>query len=290
MKTLFLGMNKEALKEKFSEPEGLQIHSVFHRVINIESNDGLLSVVTPGIGRMADYIVIQDTENEDFISAGIKIGGRCCMKNQQITVDKKLYIDLNEAVLWRGILDKGYTWRAQELKADNLSVLQSALNIYAVYESAYKRIYERKEKYLTDAAEKLKFQNSYDLILSGVKELIGFGPGLTPSGDDFLTGYLAVITSCNENTAIRKFAPDIIYQNSVRTNYISSCMLSNAAEGTFHEYIQDLIFAVTAETPERVMQCTKRLIRTGATSGSDIAAGIYTGFVNAEEYFNRKAR
>lgn len=251
-------MNKKAFGEIFSESLRLKVHSVFHHVINLESNSGLISVVTPKIGRMSGYIVIAGYENENFISTGIKKDDRCFINNQELNIAGKLCIDFKGAALWQGVLDKGYKWKAYELKMNNFSALQSALNIYAVPHSAYRRIYDKKEKYLIEAAGKLKFCNSYNLIFSSVRELIGFGPGLTPTGDDLLTGFMSVITSCREKVIIRESISDCIRINSGRTGYISSNMLLNAAKGLFHEYIQDLIFAVTSGTPEEVMLCTKK--------------------------------
>lgn len=60
-------------------------------------------------------------------------------------------------------------------------------------------------------------------------------------------------------------------------------MLINSTKNIYHEYIQDLIYAVVNETPEKVIALSKRLMKIGATSGSDIAAGIYIGFANALE-------
>jgi len=156
-----------------------------------------------------------------------------------------------------------------------------------VKNSAFKRIYENKENHLTTAIGKLDLKNSQELISSAIFNLIGIGPGLTPTGDDFITGFLSVVASCSENIYSKKFLIKSIYENINRTNYISGNMLSNSTKEIFHEYIQELIYAMGCETPERVIICTKKLISIGATSGSDIATGIYIGFKNVLEYFKK---
>jgi len=263
----------------------LKVHSVFRNVINLESDIGLLSLVTPEVGRMATYAVVSPLGDEDFLSVGLKPESKCIVEGNKLIFNKNLCINFKAAEEWQGILDKGYKWKMEELKEENVIALKAALHIYGEKNSAFKRVYENKEKEIIEAVEKLSFKNSKSIISSAIFSLIGLGPGLTPTGDDFITGLLSVITSCREKKYIEKFIIDSIYENLYRTNYISGNMLINSTKNIYHQYIQDLIFAVGSETPEKVMEASKRLMKIGATSGSDIAAGIYIGFINALECF-----
>ena len=280
-----LGINIKRYLIKPFLKKNLKVHSVYHNVINLESDIGLLSLVTPEIGRMATYVVVSPIEGVDFLTMELKPESKCIVEGNKLIFDKKLSVNFKAAEEWQGILDKGYRWKVEELKEENISALRAALHIYGEKNSAYKRIYENKEKQIIEAVEKFNFKNSKSIISSAVYSLIGLGPGLTPTGDDVLTGVLSVITSCSERKEAEKFIIDGIYENLYRTNYISGNMLINSTRNIYHQYIQELIFAVGSETPEKVMEASKSLMKIGATSGSDIAAGIYIGFVNVLEYF-----
>jgi hypothetical protein len=229
----------KSIKTFLREPQltkNLKVHSVFHSVINLKSDLGLLSIVTPKSGRIVTCAVIPKFENNDFLTMNVNQHTECTVQGSNLVFNERLCINFKEANEWCCVLDEGYKWNVQELKEDRLLALKAALTIYSANKSAFRKLYEDKERQLTEAISKLKLENSKDLISSAISNLIGFGPGLTPTGDDFITGFLSVITSCSE-------------------------------------------------TPERVINCTKKLISIGATSGSDIATGIYIGFINILEYF-----
>jgi hypothetical protein len=111
--------------------------------------------------------------------------------------------------------------------------------------------------------------------------LIGLGPGLTPSGDDLLVGFLAV----QERFAspIRKWLYDsglinrIIGKQKGRTTTVSLQFLKCAAEGRFSETLLKVIDGVMfqdrahAETEYAVID---DFLGWGHTSGTDTLVGV----------------
>jgi hypothetical protein len=105
--------------------------------------------------------------------------------------------------------------------------------------------------------------------------LLGSGPGLTPSGDDVLAGFLAGATAFGLEAAELRAAIAVLAP--VRTTALSAALLWHAARG---ECIDELAALVTVLTsPERNGQqaagpALRRLLSVGHTSGAALAAGL----------------
>ena len=105
-------------------------------------------------------------------------------------------------------------------------------------------------------------------------QLIGLGPGLTPSGDDYLGGVLVALRwvgrGAHADSLWRWLEPRL----SARTSAISAAHLAAAALGEVHEVLHDLLTDLAAwETPDLLPRLS-RLDALGHTSGWDTLAGI----------------
>ncbi|WP_043636054.1 DUF2877 domain-containing protein [Nonomuraea candida] len=113
-------------------------------------------------------------------------------------------------------------------------------------------------------------------VPGAVARLVGFGPGLTPSGDDLLVGTLAVLSRIGRPAA-RAFhtLADGVRVHAHRTTDVGAHYLRLAAEGHFSEPIIGLVDALVsgAGLPAR----TKAALRVGASSGADGVAGVLLG-------------
>jgi hypothetical protein len=275
---LYKGTKINSLLIPAEREKSLKVHSLFRRVINIESSVGLISIVTLDLGRMGPYIVIPEFEGASFFDLDIARESSCKFEDGLLCIDDKLVIDLSSAVLWKGKLESGFKWEAEKFNRENLLILKAALHIYAAESSSFRRIFDYQEQHLTDAVKKLCSLSTIGETEYTVKNLIGLGPGLTPMGDDMLTGFLSVVSTCREGVVPSKVLSENIMKNLYRTNYLSGSMLQNAIDGIYHEYIQDLVYTVACEDADSIFKCTKRLLKIGATSGTDLATGIYLGF------------
>ena len=109
-----------------------------------------------------------------------------------------------------------------------------------------------------------------------INELPGLGPGLTPSGDDFLGGAMVALhlIGCSD-TARRLF--DAIKANSdLNCNPISASHLEAAAEGSCSAPIHAALSAVLAADTNTLPSNLERIGRIGHTSGWDTLAGAVT--------------
>jgi len=125
------------------------------------------------------------------------------------------------------------------------------------------------------------------------RELIGLGPGLTPSGDDFLGGLLFA-AHCLKMVYPREFCwdeepiLDLIDWSRTRTNPISHAILSDLSLGYSPEPLHDIVRSLlNGKDWERAMLSINRLLGIGHTSGWDILAGLLTGMLLVTGKVNR---
>lgn len=122
---------------------------------------------------------------------------------------------------------------------------------------------------------------------SGLR-LVGLGPGLTPSGDDYLGGLLFT-AHCLKAAYPTKFSwgiepiLDFLHRARPLTNRISHTVLFDLAHGHGPEPLHDLVNSfLEAETAERLRCSVDRLTGIGHTSGWDMLAGALTGMLLTE--------
>lgn len=121
--------------------------------------------------------------------------------------------------------------------------------------------------------------------------VIGWGPGSTPSGDDFTVGRLAVLW------ALADVSPRVVRQikglQSVlrweklkeRTPLGSAQMILSATNGHFCRAISTFVRSLgQAETPSLKASC-RPLLSLGATSGTAMLAGIVDGLRRASLWY-----
>lgn len=117
---------------------------------------------------------------------------------------------------------------------------------------------------------------------TSIRRLIGLGPGLTPSGDDFLVGYLAGLSSTAGNSPSRTqflAALDAEMSDAARhTNEISRAYLLSAAKGHVSEPIAKLAQQLNqANNMSSVTAATQAALQVGHTSGADGVLGLLLG-------------
>jgi hypothetical protein len=120
-----------------------------------------------------------------------------------------------------------------------------------------------------------------DDVEVAASSLLGLGPGLTPSGDDALTGLALVVSrpgSCATRVlpALRR----VLSRHVDRTTALSWATLSAAVNGKARQRFLDLVdILVSRDHAEPVLlrERAGRVIGIGRTSGTDIACGVLAG-------------
>ncbi|HSK87478.1 MAG TPA: DUF2877 domain-containing protein, partial [Anaerolineales bacterium] len=111
------------------------------------------------------------------------------------------------------------------------------------------------------------------------QNMIGLGPGVTPSGDDILIGFLAGLWSlAGENQALLSFIQffgNALIRLTAQTNEISRTYLRLATQGQFSNSLSNLAEAIARHRDvEQVLQIAMRV---GHSSGMDSVTGLLIG-------------
>jgi hypothetical protein len=105
----------------------------------------------------------------------------------------------------------------------------------------------------------------------------GLGPGLTPAGDDMLSGILFAIRALGGLTV----EPALMaVARSIRTSDLAAAILEAAATGYHIEPVHDLVMAAAAGDPSAAGKAAADLDRFGSSSGADVAHGLRLAFTH----------
>jgi hypothetical protein len=103
-------------------------------------------------------------------------------------------------------------------------------------------------------------------------ELIGLGPGLTPSGDDFLAGALLALARLGLSGP-RDALWNVLRARLDRTNDISAAHLRSAASGYAASALHEAIDAAISGRTDQIAPALASLANIGHSSGRDAFAG-----------------
>jgi hypothetical protein len=112
----------------------------------------------------------------------------------------------------------------------------------------------------------------------GARVLRGMGFGLTPSGDDFLCGFLTGLNFMEANLPVSlSTIKEAVYRNAVTKNSISASFAYCAYKGRVNEKTGKLLAAMAGFDDKLLVLAAKASLRNGHTSGADFCAGLIYG-------------
>lgn len=120
--------------------------------------------------------------------------------------------------------------------------------------------------------------NNIRLDRDAVKPLIGLGPGLTPSGDDFIGGAMLALNTMHENETCRLLWESIGRTIEEISNPISYAHLEAASQEGGNSNIHLCLAAILQGSPSTIQNCLPGICQIGHTSGWDIMAGAILAF------------
>jgi len=118
------------------------------------------------------------------------------------------------------------------------------------------------------------FRSDADLV-AGCRRFKGLGSGLTPAGDDFVAGVLAALGVLERLDGVdRTVLKGEIAAGARGDNPLVNSFISLAAGGWFFERLKNLLDGLAGYDPGEVRRRAGELVAFGASSGSDLAAGL----------------
>jgi hypothetical protein len=123
--------------------------------------------------------------------------------------------------------------------------------------------------------------------ISGVEiaaqNLVGLGPGLTPSVDDMLAGFMGTLWwashSVNRGVDLVEKINQTITGQTGGTTMLSRQLLQHAARGKMNERAGELLQALLGgeRSPSEIEQLVERVMGIGESSGIDMMVGLLLG-------------
>ncbi|GAC1567811.1 MAG: hypothetical protein NVS3B14_15000 [Ktedonobacteraceae bacterium] len=114
--------------------------------------------------------------------------------------------------------------------------------------------------------------------------MAGLGPGLTPSGDDALAGFVAVMALLGPQPGVdaaprEQIASIIASTAQTRTTRLSAALLTHAARGEVAEHVGALLtaLALPVQKSEALLDAADRVLAYGVYSGGDTLLGLLLG-------------
>jgi len=260
-----------------------KVHSRFNRVVNFTDGDRLVALVGEDIGAGPLNIVVGGVDLSEVHSLEIR--------RQSVILDSRVFSIDNNRRYHSGIAFRpshGMDYSIETFQR-NLAVFRRLLVetshpkslAFLLDESRIENFnsgFERAVvKHIVEGVHKIY---SVDVI-GGVKALRGCGFGLTPSGDDFISG-LFICLNLFQKMYRSDFSAIIetIYRASRSGNIFSNTFLYLAKEGLLFENVKNLIATLLYGDKNEVVQSTERLLSVGESSGADLATGF---FMTAQE-------
>jgi hypothetical protein len=120
------------------------------------------------------------------------------------------------------------------------------------------------------------------MLNQAVAALVGLGAGLTPSGDDFLCGFLAAVQAADpelleDREELVKALNDAARRNLRRTTEVSAGLIRCAVRNFWPRPLVDLAEALAVDREPEALRALEELCSLGHSSGSDMATGFLYG-------------
>jgi hypothetical protein len=279
------------------EPRVYNIHSVFRKAVNITHDDTILALLSDELPRLPNSVRLRSVTADELLPK-MRPGMEVSVGNDRLAIPTcNFSFRLPGTPAWEPRPDvTAYRWH-RETVAQQMHLLTQFLahkpqqgGLAPLIGSLFLEQPHQETALSQMAIPKLRLlaQASWRQNIAGIEEatrgLAGLGPGLTPSGDDVLGGFAAVMALLSpqlsaDNTSRKHIAWTIAAMAKPRTTTLSAVLLGYASRGEVAEQLGTLLLALSlpVEASETVLHAADRVLAFGASSGGDTLLGILLG-------------
>lgn len=260
------------------------IHSIFDKAVNIKcrKTGDLYTLACNRLDNGPNSLMININI---FSDSHFELTDNVFTNKNSLFIEDKMAISLNDINRWECLLPS-YPIDETRLRK-NLILLKSQIEEFGKC-GGMKRNLHAKNPFEIEMANMLK-ERAHSLLCSLVNNnvadalchangLIGLGPGLTPSGDDFLTGLMSTFHLPNcPCLSFQSFSEKVVTSAQSLTNDISYMTLKMASVGKVRESIVTLLHLALTGEEEHLISALHEVLKIGSSSGTDIALGLVSG-------------
>ncbi len=266
-----------------------RVAAVFGSSFYIEAAGELACIGAEGLGLSPLNLVTAAPENMDWPASGVRVDTPWKVSLDTVYVGGRFAFPAATAAVWAPP-EVPDGWRAADLRRGLTALRKQAEGMmpdeglgYLILDGR-DTLPGRPIRKIADgpvsgarrwvAADMRNSQTPNAEGLRWVSGLAGLGPGLTPSGDDFLGGMMIALHCLGHRKSLRRLWV-AIGETAVRaSNPISLAHLSAASEGLGNSAIHALLTAVLTGEVLTIEDRLDAVDRIGHTSGWDALAGI----------------
>lgn len=265
-------------------PLQVSVHSAFEHAINVmplmSDDNELFTILSFGMDCSPLSVV---TELFTFDDLALRSGMTASVGVSGARFSNEALINFADSDVWEcRFPERAYS----DILRNNLPVIQNMLNLNGkrggmLPDEGLSPFASEMSLRLRNAAENLQKSIISDnelMAYENAMELVGLGFGLTPSGDDYLSGLL--LTLHIPNSPFNKFIPfsrQVLEDARTKTNEISLQELSLSATGQARGRTMNFLSACISGSMEEAKSTLTKLLKIGSLSGTDIAFGITDG-------------
>ena len=279
------------------------VHSVFRRAMNITVGDTLLSILSDTLPRMPNSVRLPASQIERLLlrmrpDMAAFVGASPCGCSGFLSIPAcDVFISLPSTAAWEPRPQfAAYQWD-REVVAYHVCTLAHYLQRMVceqglvalvcpllLHTSTQLNAVARKALPMLRLLMQATGARNRAAVERAACGLLGLGPGLTPSGDDVLAGFISVMVLLSSRLSVDEQSYEdvalwIAALAPSRTTQLSATLLHYAAHGEVAESLGDVLIALASpvEAAEAVMQAARGLLQFGATSGGDTLLGVLLG-------------
>jgi hypothetical protein len=280
----------------------LTVHSVYDHSINILLKDGSLLSITNhkfGCGPFSISIDLKDgfsfreiglssncpvSFSDDSMQIGdkVRISGLSSAKlfypsptiyRQKFNEDR---VSDNLSLFVRLIMNNRYTDKGLGQLVSLLTNQVTSADINRWTKFALPNVLS-----MLSAIDSMNFNKS----VSSATSLVGLGPGSTPSGDDFLAGFMiGALSTPMQDLSKRKHLENVfnlvVQSAKGATTILGYEYMRYASLGMGSEFVIRTVESLINGAKFEVEKSGSKLLELGSSSGSDIAAGVVIGIMS----------
>lgn len=273
------------------------VHSIFNRSFNIIFADRLIHI-GPSENGLAPFGIGVDQLDVQMLTRRLKLGQSIrwnarskalhFMSGDIVSLQSATVTDhlLLTSSFHRPTLRKNIAYLATKLSADDWQTGIVETNREKQLIMDYLSRKHSISLGLSDHPVITELQQLQTLLFSPTKEAtpvfnywIGRGPGLTPSGDDLITGLCAAFAGLAQNDLQWMEQLDSYLKNygNERTTAVSVAYLSYAVKHIFHSQLIRVIEGLLKTDEQQLSTELNKMKEMGHTSGTDTLIGVLVG-------------
>ncbi len=256
-----------------------RVHSIFARAANLQLRGRRLIVLLAAEYPNVPHGIRMAATAWARCRSCLRVGDVVHLESTRLRFPRSgVNVDLSTAKRWQVELARtSIDWSDARVAGAFTAAYEASHSLAALTADSVAALYRRRLASALPPLESAIACLRVDAASEQLQRLLGLGPGLTPSGDDFIVGCLAGLAVSTRNApARRQFLAEvarILEHDLGATTPISRQHLSDACRLEFAQPLAELAIAIGCGARD-VRTKVSAALRIGACSGADGVAGL----------------